>query len=126
MDDSAAMRVVEGASNGGGDADRFVYRQLSLAVETMPEAFALDERHDVEEQPLRLAAVKQREKVGVLQVGRDADLAQESVGAEYCAELGIQNLERDEPVMSGVAREVDSGHAAASELPLDGISIGER
>ena len=40
-------------------------------------------------------------------------------------DLGVEDLERDRPVVAQVAGEVDSGHAAAAELALDEVAITE-
>ena len=70
--------------------------QLLLLVEPVPERFALDERHDVVEQPAgRLARVVQTEDVGVLEIGGDADFAEEAVAAEGGGELGPEDLDGD-------------------------------
>jgi hypothetical protein len=53
------------------------------------------------------------------------DLALEALGAERGGELGEENLEGDGPVVAEVLREVDNGHAAAAELALEGVAVGE-
>ena len=58
----------------------------------------------------------------VLQIGGDANLAQESLDAEHGAELGVEHLERDETVVLEITREVHRGHAAATELALDRVA----
>ena len=47
-------------------------------------------------------------------------------GPREAAELGVQHLERDRPVVAQVAGEVDRRHAAAAELALDRVAAGER
>ena len=59
----------------------------------------------------------------MLQIRRHANLAEESLGAEHCAELGVEKLEGDEALMLDVAREIDRRHPAAAELSLDAITI---
>ena len=61
----------------------------------------------------------------MLQPGGEADLALEAVGAERGGELGEEDLERDGAVVAEVVGEVDDGHAAAAELALDGVAVGE-
>jgi len=53
-----------------------------LAGKPSPARLALDVRHDVVDVALRLATVVQGENRGVLELGRDLDLAQEPLGAE--------------------------------------------
>ena len=41
-------------------------------------------------------------------------------------ELGPLHLERHRAVVADVVGEVDGGHPAGAELPLDGVAVGER
>jgi hypothetical protein len=66
-----------------------------------------------------------RENVRVLQPGSEADLALESLGAEAGSELGEQDLEGDGAVVAEVPGQVDDGHAAAAELALERVAVGE-
>src|SRR5689334_8162045 len=61
----------------------------------------------------------------MLQVRRDADLAQKPLDTEDGAELRIQDLERDESLVTEVPREEDCSHAPAPELPLNHVAAGE-
>jgi hypothetical protein len=53
----------------------------ALAQHELAERPPFDERHDVEEQPVRLAGIEQGPDVRVVEAGRDADLAQKAFGA---------------------------------------------
>jgi len=55
MDDAAAVRRLERVGDFARDAQRFVERQRALAVQPVTQRFALDQRHDVEQQPVSLA-----------------------------------------------------------------------
>ena len=125
MDHAVAVCVIEGAGNRHGDAHRLVHRKLFFAIDAMPQRFALDERHDVEQQPIGFARIEQRKQIGVLQIRGDADLAEEAFDAEDGAELGAQDLERDVAGVLDVASEIDRGHAAAADFPLYGVAVGE-
>ena len=92
VDDAALVRVLERFGRLAGDAERVVQRELLLAVEPVPERLALDERHDVVEQPLGLARVVEAEDVGVLEGGGDADFAEEAVAAEQAESSGRSTL----------------------------------
>ena len=61
----------------------------------------------------------------MLQPGGDPDLAEEPLGSERGGELGAQHLERHGPIVPEVVGEVDRGHAAAAELALDAVAIGQ-
>ena len=59
------------------------------------------------------------------QLGRELDLAQESLGAQRLPDLMLQHLDRDVAVVPEVAREVDRGHTAHAEFALDAVAIDE-
>src|SRR6188768_2138443 len=101
-----------------------------LAGEPFPEGLALDKRHDIVEQGEacrggHFSRVDQSEDMGMLQVGRDADLTQEPVPAQCGGKLGVQYLEGDGALMLDVVRQEDGRHAAATELSLDRIPAGK-
>ena len=58
----------------------------------------------------------------MLEARRRPDLAQKAIGTEDRAELGVQHLDGDVPLVLDVVREVDSGHAPSTELALDDVS----
>jgi len=64
--------------------------------------------------------------VGVLESRGEPDLPLEPVGAQVGSEIGVEDLEGDWPVVAEIARQVDRGHAAAAELPLDRIPVQQR
>ena len=63
--------------------------------------------------------------MGVLELGRDLDLAQEPVGPEGGGELRVQDLDRDLAAVLQVLGQEDRGHAAAADLRLDGVAVGK-
>ncbi len=66
MDDVVAVGVVQRARHAFGDLDGLLDRELFLTVELVAQRFALHERHHVEDQPVGLAGIVQREDVGML------------------------------------------------------------
>src|SRR5437762_1981787 len=52
----------------------------------------------------------------MLQARGDADLAEEALGAEHRAQLGIQDLERHIALVLEVAREIHRRHTAGANL----------
>jgi hypothetical protein len=64
--------------------------------------------------------------VGVLELGRDLDLAEKALSAERGGEVFAQDLNRDLAVVLQVMGQVDGGHATAAELTLDAVAIGQR
>ena len=126
MDDSVLVRVVEGAVHAGRDALRILDRQLPLTIEPRAERLSLDERHDVVEQSIRLAAVEERQQVRVLQAGGDTDLGQKPVDAQHGTQVGMQHLERDPALVPDVAGNIQGRHAASPCLSLDQVAIVKR
>ena len=53
------------------------------------------------------------------------DLAEETIGAECGAEVGVEDLDGDVAVMPEVEREEDGGHAAGADLAIDAIAVAE-
>ena len=99
--------------------------ELPLAVEPLAERSPLDERHHVEEEPVGVARVEQREDVRVLERRGGPDLEHEPVGAEHGGELGPQHLDRHLAVVLQVVGQIDRGHAALAELALEPVAVGE-
>jgi hypothetical protein len=60
------------------------------------------------------------------QAGGEGDLPGKPLGAQHARELRPQHLERHRPVVAKVVGQVDSGHAAAAELALDVVAVGQR
>jgi hypothetical protein len=63
--------------------------------------------------------------MGVLQIGGDSDFLEESLGAQHCGQLGVQNLYRNLAIVFLVVREIDGRHPTTAQLALDCIG-GER
>jgi hypothetical protein len=64
--------------------------------------------------------------VRVLQSRADPDLSKEALGSHHLSQIGMQDFERDGPVVPEVLGQEDGGHAAVSELALDPVPIGQR
>ena len=92
----------------------------------MAEAPALDVRHHVIDEATRLAGIDERQDVGVLELRREPDLAQEPLGAEEGGKFRAEHLDCDQAVVLQIASEIDRGHPAATELALDTVAAGQR
>ena len=125
VDDAVLVGVVERARGLGGDAEGVFERELALAAEPVAQRFALDERHGEPQLAGRFAGVEHGQDVGMLEPGGEVDLALEALGAERGGKLGEEDLEGDGPVVAEVVREIDDRHAAAAELALEGVAVGE-
>ena len=126
MDDVVFVRVRERFGHFAGDLECIVDGQLRLTVQPVAEGFAFDVRHHVVQHPARVAGIVDREDVGMLEAGGELDLAQEPLAAEGHRDLGAQRLQRDESLVSRVARQVDQRHPATAQLPIDHVVLGQR
>ena len=109
---------------GDLDADR----EQALELECRPRRHRLRERlplealHDDEVLPLVLLDREDRADSGMVQRGRGARLALETLqGRAVARELGRQELQRDVPAEARVLRLVDDAHPAAPEAADDGV-----
>ncbi len=107
------------------DLHRVFDGKLDLTIEEIPQGFALHVGHGVEQKSLRLPGVVQRQYAGMMQTGSDLDLAQEAVGADDRRQFGLQHLERHLAAVLQVLGQIDRRHAAAPQLPLDSVALGE-
>ena len=96
-----------------------------FAVKPGAEGLAFDKRHHVVQQAIGTAGVEERQDVGVLQRRGELDLLEEALAAEHGAEFGAEDLDGDPAAVLHVLGEVDRGHPARTNLPLDAVAIGE-
>ena len=61
----------------------------------------------------------------VLQVGGGLDLGEEPLGADDGGELRAQHLDGHLAIVLDIVGEVDGGHAARAEFPLDAVAVGK-
>ncbi len=66
-----------------------------------------------------------RNDVGMVQLRRDLDFAQEAVTAQRGRELGPQHLDRHLAAVLQVLRPEHSGHPALASHPLDPVLFGQ-
>ena len=125
MDHPLAVRVIERARYLLGDAQGRIERELLLPLELRPERLAADVRDDVEQEAIGFARVDQGEDVGMVEPGGDGDLPEKPLGTERGRDLGSQHLERDGPVMLQIVGQMDRGHAAPTQLPLDAVATSQ-
>jgi len=55
-----------------------------------------------------------------------ANLGQKALDADHGADLGVEELERDEPLVAQVASKVDGCHSASTNLALELIAPDHR
>jgi hypothetical protein len=63
--------------------------------------------------------------VGMGELGRDLDLAQEAVGTERLTQLGPKDLYRDQSLVLEITGEKNHRHTTPAELTVDRVAIGE-
>jgi hypothetical protein len=113
VDDAVVVGVLERLGRVARDPERLVHRKASLPPEPVAERLALHVGHGEPEPAGGLTRIVDRQDVGMLEPGGEADLPLEPVGAEGGGQLRQQHLERHRPVVLEVAGEIDHGHAAA-------------
>src|SRR6266851_4844223 len=95
-------------------------------MQPLPQRLALHERHDVIQQTGGLARVEQREDMRMAELGGEADLTEEALGAQHGAQLGAQDLDGHAPLVFPVLCEVNGCHPPLAQLALDRVAIVER
>ena len=100
--------------------------QRAVRRQPVAQRLALDERHHVEEQPVRLAGIEQRQDVRVTAAVPRCWISRRKRSLPTaCGELGTQHLDRHLAAVPEVLGEVDRGHAAVAEFALDAVAVGE-
>ncbi len=59
------------------------------------------------------------------EVSGDLDLAEKPLGTDGGGEFGAQHFDRHLAMVFQILGEVDRGHPTSTDLPLDGIAVGE-
>lgn len=62
----------------------------------------------------------------MLEPGGGANLAQKPLGTEIGGQLRPENLQCDQPFVPKVLGQIDGGHTATAQLPLDLVAISKR
>jgi hypothetical protein len=119
--DHAAVAVGEAERGGdvGGDLRGAVGVEPALVRDQLGQALALDVLHDDEVRAVGLAPVVDADDVGVVQRRGRLGLAPEPLDeAGVGGQRREQHLDRHGPVEHLVTGQVDLGHAAAPEPPV--------
>jgi hypothetical protein len=122
VDHALLVRVGERVGHLARDPHGLFDAELLLAVDPAPERLALDVRHHIVEEAVRLPRVVEREDVRVLERGRRLDLGQEALAPDHRGELRLEDLERDLALVLEVLGEVDGGHPTLAEPLLDAVA----
>ena len=121
-----AVGVVQRRGHLAGDAERVLERELRLAVQPLAQRLALDVRHDVVEQAAGLA--RSRTAAGCAGGCSRAAIwisRRNRSGPRFTASSGCSTLSATGRSCLQVLGQVDGRHAAAAELALDRVAVGE-
>jgi hypothetical protein len=126
--DAALVGVAQGAAHLQDQVHRVGWLQRT-GLDQVGEAGALDELHHEEVAAVgQLAEVVERDDVGVVEGGEGLGLEQEAlleVGGQGVVVGGAQHLDRHAAVHPQLARDVDRGHAAFRDAPLDHVAASD-
>ena len=134
MDDAGAMGLGEGIGDFTKPADNQRNGDGPLAIDAFTEGLAIDQGHHVVEQRSvacpgmsgDLATVDEAKNVGMLELGCDADFAEEPVTAQRGGEVGAEDLDRHLSFVADILGDPDRGHAALPEQALEPVTSLER
>lgn len=123
---SDAISVVRSCvSHRCSDSQRRRRLHPSGGLDALPQRAALDIGHHVVEERPRLARIVEREHVRVVQPGGNLDFLEEPLGADGRREVGAENLDGDLAGMLPIPCEIDRGHPATAQHPLDVVSVSD-
>ncbi len=123
---AARMRVGQRVGDLAQDPGCFGNRKLAVADQPLPQRLAFDIGHDIVQETVGLTRIEQRQDVRMLQLGRDLDLAKESIAPHGGSELGPEHLHRDFAMVLQVLREIYGCHAAAPDLAIESVPFSQR
>ncbi len=119
------MGICERVHHVAEDPHRLPDRELVVVREPGAQRLALNVGHDVVQQVTRGPRGEERHDVGVLELGREVDLALEAVDTYAGRQLGRQDLHDHRALEPHLFGEEDAAHPAAAELALNGVGSAE-
>jgi hypothetical protein len=72
-----------------------------------------------------LTGIKERQNVGVGELGRDLDLAEEALWPDGTGHLGLEHLDGDRAAVPQIFGKVYRSHPAAAEFALDHVAVAQ-
>src|SRR5215203_3056937 len=103
----------------------FFYGKLVLSVEPLPERLAFDVGHNIVQEALGLTRIVERQDVRMVESRSKLYLSQEPIRTKRRREIRMENLQRNEPLVLSILREIDSRHSSTTELAVDRVRVGE-
>jgi len=126
MNNAIAMSKAESSSNVGGDFGGAVGMKRTFGANDFRERSALDILHNNEVRAVLLTPVVHRNNVRLIQIGGSLRLTTETFNERCIAcMLGKEHLHRHRTVKQKVASEIDVGHPAPRQLPVQFVAIVE-
>ena len=125
MHEALPMREVEAGAHLLCDAERVLYGQRPALEQPLAQRAAGHVWLDVVQHPGGFARVDEWDDVWVGKLCGDADLAQEPRRAERRGDLRPQDFDGNFTAVLFLVGEIHGRHAAASQLTLDRVAIGE-
>ena len=89
------MRIGERRRDIAENRKRVLDRQRSITIDTIAQRFTIDKRHDIIGNPCPTvpfshgATIKEWQYVGVLQIRRDFDFLEETLGPDHHRKVGM-------------------------------------
>src|SRR5688572_19360507 len=125
VNDSLPMRMCQRTCNFTRQAQGVLERQGLPPAEQRTQRLPLDAWHHVVEDVAVSAGVEERDDVGVIEVRRYVDLAEEAVASDGSCDVRVQHLDRYITPVLEIVREIHHRHTAPAELTLDSIPGSE-
>ena len=116
-----AQRIRDVAQDSQGLRDG----KLALACESRSEGLSLNQGHGVVQQAAGLSCAEKRNDMGVLEGGREMDLAMEAVGVHAGRELRGKDLDHHLPPQPGLLGYEHTAHPAATQLAHEQVAVGQ-
>ena len=123
MDDAVAVRIGERAGELDADGEHPIAREAALLLQYLVERAAFDELHRDIGDVVGLADVVDRRDVGVAEIAGGLALAQEAArDLGITAKFGLEDLDRDDALDTGVVRTEHVGHRAFADASVDPVT----
>ena len=94
-------------------------------LQSLAQAVAFDEGHDVVKKAVRLAGIEHAQDVRMVQARGDANLVLEALGSERHRDLRLEHLDGDLAMVPDVLGEIDRSGAADAELAFESVLAGQ-
>jgi hypothetical protein len=123
--DPVQVSVVESPSDVECDLDRFGDRKPPFPVNPLSQRLTLNEGHDLEKVLPTLPGRQNRNNVRRGELRSEIHFPQKAL-APLFGEPPVHDLDDDQAIRMRLAGEIDAGHPAPSQLPLDALSLRKR